>query len=191
MSSVETRVSLATAREAADALVALLAPFCERLEVAGSIRRQRADVGDIDLVAIPLLERTPAGLFGDAEDVRDLLAERCDALFRAGTLAKRLDKNGRPTWGPHLKRMLFRGMPVDLQVVEAATFGAWMAIRTGPERWTRGLVTPRRQGGMLPPGRTFDGGFRLLVWDKPTPTPEEMDLFAALELSYVAPEDRR
>lgn len=30
-----------------------LAPFCERIEIAGSIRRERPEVNDIDLVLIP------------------------------------------------------------------------------------------------------------------------------------------
>ena len=37
----------------ANQVVEKLAPFCQRIEVAGSIRRRRPFVHDIDLVVIP------------------------------------------------------------------------------------------------------------------------------------------
>ena len=51
----------ALAAEVAD----LLRGSCMRLEITGSIRRDRPDVGDLELVAIPRVEQTAAGLFGD------------------------------------------------------------------------------------------------------------------------------
>jgi hypothetical protein len=40
-----------------------LAPCCARIQVAGSVRRRKEVVGDIEVVAIP--RYVPAGLFGD------------------------------------------------------------------------------------------------------------------------------
>ncbi len=37
----------------ADEVRCALEPFCSRVEVAGCIRRKKADVGDIDIVAMP------------------------------------------------------------------------------------------------------------------------------------------
>ncbi len=37
----------------AEKVKAQLAPHCERIEIAGSIRRKKPDVGDIEIVAIP------------------------------------------------------------------------------------------------------------------------------------------
>ena len=37
----------------ADRIKAELAPFCERIEIAGSIRRGRAEVNDVDFVILP------------------------------------------------------------------------------------------------------------------------------------------
>ena len=40
-------------------LVSILAPFCERIEIAGSLRRLKPEVGDIELVVIPKLGADP------------------------------------------------------------------------------------------------------------------------------------
>ena len=60
------------AKIAAD-LEALLMPACERIRVAGSIRRGKDTIGDIDLVCEPKIEREAGGLFGDQIEERDLL----------------------------------------------------------------------------------------------------------------------
>src|SRR6185295_1618805 len=41
-------------------IVAELAPFCEQIEVAGSIRRRRPVVNDIDIVVLPLADQVNA-----------------------------------------------------------------------------------------------------------------------------------
>jgi DNA polymerase (family X) len=51
---MSTRMKLEFAERLATRIVAELAPLCERIEVAGSIRRRRPMVGDIDLVVLPL-----------------------------------------------------------------------------------------------------------------------------------------
>jgi DNA polymerase/3'-5' exonuclease PolX len=46
-------MTLATAQKYAAQIVEWLLPNCERIEIAGSIRRQRPEVNDIDIVCIP------------------------------------------------------------------------------------------------------------------------------------------
>ncbi|GAH73129.1 unnamed protein product, partial [marine sediment metagenome] len=46
-------MELEKAKVIAENLKSLLAPVCEKIEVAGSIRRQKPDVGDIELLCIP------------------------------------------------------------------------------------------------------------------------------------------
>ena len=55
----ETRWPLRQAAALARSLVTFLEPYCDRIEVAGSVRRQKADVGDIELVLVPKLEQRP------------------------------------------------------------------------------------------------------------------------------------
>ena len=63
--STGTRVLLAEAAAVADSLAGLLTLACHRLEIAGSIRRGRPDVGDIEMVAVPILDIVPEGMFGE------------------------------------------------------------------------------------------------------------------------------
>jgi DNA polymerase/3'-5' exonuclease PolX len=46
-------MELKRAQEIASQVITKLAPYCERIEVAGSIRRRRPFVHDIDVVVIP------------------------------------------------------------------------------------------------------------------------------------------
>ncbi len=59
--STSVRRPLAEGEAIASALVADLEPYCARIQVAGSIRRRKEMVGDIEIVAIPRYE--PDGLF--------------------------------------------------------------------------------------------------------------------------------
>jgi DNA polymerase/3'-5' exonuclease PolX len=44
---------LTKAQKLAEKIVAELAPYCEKIQIAGSIRRQRPECSDIDLVILP------------------------------------------------------------------------------------------------------------------------------------------
>ena len=46
-------MTLEFAQEMAEALVELLAPACERIEIAGSIRRKKPNPNDVEVVAAP------------------------------------------------------------------------------------------------------------------------------------------
>lgn len=47
---MKTKQPLAVAAAIAAALVAELTPYCERIEVAGSVRRGKAQVGDLEVL---------------------------------------------------------------------------------------------------------------------------------------------
>jgi hypothetical protein len=85
----------------AGALVKLLAPACERIEIGGSIRRQKSWPNDIEIVAVPVIATFAqstlfGGLLGRATSEQlNLLDERCDELLYKGILKKRPDSQGR------------------------------------------------------------------------------------------------
>jgi DNA polymerase/3'-5' exonuclease PolX len=60
------RFPLFTGQNVAEILISFFWPYVERIAVAGSVRRDRADVGDLDLILIPRFETRadPGDLFG-------------------------------------------------------------------------------------------------------------------------------
>lgn len=194
MSATTARLPLAEGRLLAEELAKLLRPACVRLEVCGSIRRGTPTVGDVDLLCEPITEPV-ADMFGTPTgEVVDLLDARCDELWALGELRQRLDRNGRPAWGRKLKRALYRGIAVDIRACyDATTWGAWLVISTGPSEFNKALVTPRAQGGRLPPGFEWkrDAGFQLHRYGGRVETPTEQAVFEALGIPYIAPGDRR
>lgn len=115
-------------------IVEALDPACERLRVAGSLRRGRPVVGDVELVFIPrhTIEDDPADMF--AKRRVDHAERAIEELLARGVLAKRLDVNGRESWGPKnkLATHVATGMPVDLFTATAANWWNYLVCRTGP-----------------------------------------------------------
>lgn len=159
-------------------LLEALAPACQRIEIAGSLRRLKAEV------------------FGRTKV--DLLEERLAALMANGLVAPRLVENHRADGsvdlqtklGPAFKALVTpRGVPVDLFIVRPpATWGCIFALRTGPGIWNTRLVTECKTIGRRVAGGQVERwtGHR---WEA-VPTPEEADFFAALGQPWVDPAER-
>ncbi|MEW6287659.1 MAG: hypothetical protein AB1509_15670 [Chloroflexota bacterium] len=64
---MKTKLPLPEAQKIAARVIDALAPHCQRIEVAGSIRRQSPQVGDIEIVCQP---KTGADLFGQSKTAR-------------------------------------------------------------------------------------------------------------------------
>lgn len=121
-------VALAVAKELCDALK----PVTERLIVAGSLRRRKAEVGDVEILFVPRTETVPDGLFDTkVESLVDRVLER---LVGAGVLARRKNVNGSEMWGAKNKLALHApsGVPVDLFVATEANWWNYLVCRTGP-----------------------------------------------------------
>lgn len=183
-------VPLASALPVAEALRALLATACERIEIAGSIRRRKPMVRDIEIVAIPRFADVD-GLFEVAERI-DLLDERIRDKLATGTIAARQvevhRKDGavesQERMGERYKALVFAGLPVDLFMATPDTWGCIFALRTGPGDWNTKLVTDCQRYY-----RRVEGG-RVVYMGRPVPTPEEADFLAALGQPWVEPWDR-
>lgn len=173
-----------------------LGPGCERIEIAGSLRRGKAEVHDIELVAVARTEERPDGLFGT--QTVDLLDERLGVLMAEACIHPRRVESHRADGsvehqtklGPAFKALVSpTGIPVDLFIVRPpATWGCIYALRTGPGAWNTELVTRCKDIGRRVAGgqvERWDGGTWTVV-----PTPEEADFFAALGQPWVEPRDR-
>lgn len=173
-----TRIPRALALAEAIKIMQSIGPVCDRVEVAGSLRRKRPDVGDIEIVAIP----TPAeSLFGDlfysAAPVKAALERAGYTEFsKDGELFKQFQT---PT-----------GVNCDLFLTTPEGWGLCYLIRTGPAEHSRRMVTARREGGLMPSNlRVRD--LRLYRGPVALPTPEEQDVYNWYGLPYLEPEERR
>lgn len=188
--STGTRVPLAEAKPVADSLAAMLEPAALRIQIAGSIRRQRPDVGDIELVAVPRIETEPDGMFGERQVNR--LTEAIDDLLARAVLAPHpID----PKRGERYSKLLetASGLQVDLFSATLETFGLILLIRTGPAEYSQRFVTAIRgrpalhvAGGQLHRGSLGCGAYVCEV----VPTPEEADVYAAAGWPFREPELR-
>jgi len=178
-------------------LTGALDSACERLEVAGSLRREKPEVHDIELVAMTRFEERPGDDLWSTEATHDLLEERIAELLAARFIEPRQVANNRADGrvefqtklGPAFKALVYRGIPVDLFVVRPpATWGCIYALRTGPGDWNTRLVTDCKAIGRRVAGgqvERWDGSAWVAV-----PTPEEPDFFRELGQPWVDPEHR-
>ena len=176
---------LLKAKKTADYLVQRMRPACYKIEIAGSIRRRKPVVHDIEIVVEPFVDALP-NLLGDAavyhsrlDDVlADLLEEGVLHWFAGAKVGERMKQ---------FHALEANGIKVDLFVVRPpAQWGSIFAIRTGPAHYSHWLVTPRRQGGAMPSHLVQrDGG--LYEDDRLIETPSEESFFQALQI-WPAPE---
>lgn len=173
-------------RDLAEEFIETIQPYCERIAIAGSLRRGKPWVRDMEIVAVP--KRTPQhDLFGEIVGYTNHLDE---FIVAATPISPRLDSRGQGAWGERYKRALHCGVPLDLFcVLPPAQWGLIYMIRTGPADFSRRLVTPQRFGGLLPDRYTIHDG---AIWsgNDLLSTPEEDDVFAVVNIRRIAPEDR-
>lgn len=163
------RIPLAEADRIAADVVGLLSPYCDQIEVAGSVRRRRPSVGDLEVVCTPKpYEATPLFASGLA-----LVVNRWEKV--RGDLPCR-----------YTRRILPSGLHLDLFMVDPAGFGLQLAIRTGSAEWSHHVLATtwvragfRSKDGLL---RDAAGRIRHL--------PTERALFDLIGLPWVEPTDR-
>ena len=200
----------ADAWKVAESLVEHLRPACTRIEIAGSIRRCKPEVTDIELVVVPDLTPVarPRPEFGkpipkvhkhQLDKLIWEMKEHGDVLLQAN--------------GERMKKIWlnYAGIKVDLFInLPPSQWGVQMAIRTGPSDFSTWLVTQRKERGALP-----DGYFvkHQVVWDAEeirradvpeepnkavallnemnnVPMAEEKDFLDFCSLGWIEPKDR-
>lgn len=151
-----------------------LLPFCERgmCVVAGSIRRRRPFVNDIDLVVLPKTGQLLA------------LKARCKL---ATEVIKDGDQNMivRLKNGVQLDVFIAHGEQGDLLETKPTNFGTLLLNRTGSTQHNVWLIEHAKSLGLTwnPYHGVFDGD-RLLA------SATEAGIFRALKLDFIEPEQR-
>lgn len=176
------KLPLKQAQSLTDKIIAAIAPGCLRCEPAGSVRRLRPEVGDIEIVCIP---RYAVDLFGDPIDsILDMVLFN---LIETGRLL-RGDKNG-----AKLKTFFtgIAGVPLDLFITTPECWGVNFTIRTGPAEFSQRLVTQRSKGGLLPSDLNISGA-RVWRGAEVLETPTEKAVFDLVGGPgwWIEPKDR-
>ena len=155
-------MELEKAKVIASAVVKALEPYCDEIEIAGSIRRQKPIVNDIDLVLI-------------ARDRWNLDA----ALMRMGKYKMK---------GMKIARVEMDSIPLDIYFADEATWATLLLIRTGSKennirlcRWAKGIGWHLAASG---DGLFNETGERIAG-------DTEISIYNALGLPFQRPEERR
>lgn len=150
-------------------LKAQLEPFCERIEIAGSLRRKAEMVGDIELVMIPKPYQT--GLFADgiASIVNQWQKVKGELEYKKCKYSQRI----------------VDGVKVDLFFAEHSNWGVILLIRTGDWEFSKKMLGYKlRQNGY----RCEDGN--VIYNGIPISVPEEINMFQRCGVKYIEPENR-
>jgi DNA polymerase/3'-5' exonuclease PolX len=172
--SIGTKIPHADALAIARDVVTDLEPLCSRIKVAGSLRRMRPHVSDIEIVAEP---HCTADLFGaqlpQVEPIRRM-AESWGVIVKGGEKYIQV-------------HTAMSGMKIDLFLVTPpADYFVILAIRTGPANLGQLAVTRMHDfGRRCEAGRIIDKrtGEQLLCM-------EEADFFRAAGLPCLPPRQR-
>lgn len=177
---MKTKMPYEDALRLAEEVKDTLSIGCERIEIAGSLRRKKAEIGDIELVAIPVLLDGAMDLFGipvGQISMLDMVVSNNYRVIKGDKKYKQLDL------GTCMCDLFIQPDP--------ATWGVNMMIRTGSADFSRWMVTDRRQGGAKPGYLHFQEG---RIYDRihaePRSTPEEADVFRVLGIEWIEPEKR-
>lgn len=132
------RYPSAIAKQVARVLCGHLKPHCamneeERrpyLVCAGSLRRGRDQVGDLELVYVPHVGEVQDGLFSREADLVEIALQE---LIETGVLRKRKNGQGTEIWGTKNKLAVHvaTNLPVDLFAATSANWYNNLVCRTG------------------------------------------------------------
>jgi DNA polymerase (family 10) len=98
-------MKLENAKSITNKFVSEIKEFCEKIEIAGSIRRKKLEVNDIDIVLIPKL--------------RDYLTQKIRSISKVEIQGKKLI------------RTEYSGVQVDIYFATKETWGILLLVRTG------------------------------------------------------------
>ena len=194
----EGRVPHEFAMQVAEDLKTRLSSACQKIEIAGSLRRGREYVKDIELLCVPEIQ-SMNDLFGDPVFHRDFLEELLEALLWAdymegttlvsgGLLEKRSNSKGHFTYGPLNKYLIHRptGISVDIFMATLEYWGMSFVIRTGPADFNKAMMTRFKQSAMqgtVSQGVIGNDGDHIEC-------PDEETVFRLLGWDYLEPKDR-
>jgi DNA polymerase/3'-5' exonuclease PolX len=178
------RFPLAQAQGLAQDLLKRLSGACHTIKIAGSVRRWKPWVGDVEVLAIPAFGKKNSGdLFGTPETV-SLLDQRLEHLVSEGILEYRKNKKGSLTKGEKIKlfRDLETGIPVDVFTTTEESWWNYLVCRTGPKESNEAIAKRARTMGLK--WEPYSSGFRVLETGVRIVCRSEREVFETVDLPY-------
>lgn len=163
-------MNLHTAEIISSGIIGLIKPFCKRIEIAGSVRRQCPEVNDIDIVIIQ-----------DSYKLLKYFLSREAQDNRISTYGVGLKS------GPRHKQVRYQGEKIELWFADERNFGLIYLIRTGSASFSQSILAKWKE---VSGGGYSDGGYLHTKDDKKILTYEEMDVFKLCGLDYIDPINR-
>ncbi|MFA6586218.1 MAG: hypothetical protein WCS86_03615 [Candidatus Paceibacterota bacterium] len=170
MSEKIKRYPYAEAYEIALKVLEELRPHCAKIAIAGSIRRKKADCGDVEIVTIPLPYST--GIFENG----------------IATIVNKWPKvRGELDYGKtkYTQRILPCGIKLDLFFADEKNWGYIFAMRTGSDNFSHNTLAKR----WVQCGYKGKDGY-LTKDGEIVEIKEEKDLFKLIGIPFVEPEYR-
>jgi DNA polymerase/3'-5' exonuclease PolX len=178
------------AQQAADVAIEIgriLKPLCSRIVIAGSLRRHKAFVGDIELLYVSRFGSRPKGLF-EVEQF-GLAEQRIQELLDQGVITKRPKIDGSFTWGELNKLGIHTasGIPIDLFATTEQNWWVSLVVKTGSKETNLRLTT-----GAQRLGRTLNAYGCGVTHANGTVTPatSEEHVFELCGVPYLNPRER-
>lgn len=164
-------MNFSTADRYAVKIAGNLEPFCERIQIAGSIRRHRPEIGDIDLVVIP-------------KNLNDLIA-RCRTSCTA-IAEGQVNLSYETPMKIRLDIYVAQPGHRELYDVTASNWGSLLLCRTGSKEHNQRLCEVAAKKGMKwkPYVGLMDSQNLVIASET------EEEIFQALGLDFVPPEKR-
>jgi len=164
-------MELQKAQNLAGELIQFLLPFCKKAEVAGSTRRKKPSVHDIEIVAIP----------NSINNLKNKLGlHLLKAVGKAGT--KPFIKAG-----DKYIQFEFKGEQIDLFLAEEDNWGLIYLIRTGSAAYSAHILATWKK---VTGGGYSENGYLHTADGKKIVTNEEIDVFNLCKMKFVEPELR-
>jgi DNA polymerase/3'-5' exonuclease PolX len=183
-------MNLAPAQALAQKILAQLAPHCHKIEIAGSIRRQRPEVNDIDLVILPKpgeLKAIKARCLKNCHPVTD--GDQNFIVRFPATAAGQLANF-------QIDIFIARSAERDLVATEPGNWGSLLLCRTGSKEHNIWLVQRAESLGLR--WHPYRGVYGPPCWPEVRESARaiclasetEEDIYHLLQLDFIPPEHR-
>ena len=164
-------MKLSTARKIAKQVKDELSPYCDRIVIAGSVRRGKTyDLHDIEFVAIPRFEMQPDLFMTMQPTGKNLLFSHIRKTYDVAVGGKQGQKM--------VRFNVCESIQVEVYTASKRNWGYILALRTGPADLSKILVTKLKvQGYKLDSGSVLKKGSSV-------PVRTEHDMFRMAGIKY-------